>query len=488
MNKKELSLQSHEEDENDKDAKDGTKMRRDRILAALFYGGSSLLVIFINKIIMSEYNFPYFDFLAAVQFLATTIILSVLIVLRKIDSIPAISFSVVQEVLPISVMFLGNVLCGLGSTRSLNLPMFTALRRFSILMTMVAESCLLGAKPSSSVTLSVAMMVGGAVIAAIYDLSFDAEGYTLVFMNNVFTALNGVWMKKALGPSGQCSKMAVLYYNSLFCGITMLLFFSAQHAATSHANSLGVAMSHNSVLSSRVSQAGEAILGVSKGAPLGLSGLPALPGYAKAHGAPEARGGSRRGLDAGPVVPVIQTSSMARMLTGARMLADSTAEFLANAHPDARAGEGGAGEGSEAPDDARLLRGARRGSGASSIDKGQTGRSALDSEFLLMDSTITKILAFPGWARPDFLALFLVASIMGSILNYSIFVCTTLNSALTTAVIGCLKNVLTTYVGMLFFADYLFQWTNFVGLNISILGSLYYTYITLFKGHGGYGA
>ena len=466
-----MKKDAHVEAEDKGDAKVGDKLRRERIMAALFYGLSSLAVIFVNKIIMSEYNFPYFDFLAAVQFAATTLILSVLIWLRKIDSIPVISYSVLAEVLPISIMFLGNVLCGLGSTRSLNLPMFTALRRFSILMTMLAESCLLGSKPSSSVVLSVALMVGGAVIAAIYDLSFDAEGYMLVFMNNVFTALNGVWMKKALGPSGQCSKMAVLYYNSLFCGIAMLLFFSAQHAATSHANSLSLAMErHNAVaLPSRVSQAGEAILGVSRAGGLAGGSLSKGSSGGSGGGGSGGGGGGGGGAVAALDLPV---SPVSRVLRGARMLADSTAEFLANAPASAASNEAG--------DEARLLRGARRGGGAASLNNP-------DPNLQPIDSTITKIMAFPGWSRPDFLFLFLLASFMGSILNYSIFLCTTLNSALTTAVIGCLKNVLTTYVGMVLFADYRFQWTNFAGLNISIAGSLYYTYITLVKGDRGYG-
>lgn len=127
---------------------------------------------------MTEYNFPFFDFLAAIQFISTTSVLTILILLKKIE-VPYLNYSIVVEILPVSLMFLGNVICGLGSTKSLNLPMFTALRRFSILMTMIAEYCFLNSRPSYYIIFSIMMMVGGALVAAAYDLSFDTFGYTL---------------------------------------------------------------------------------------------------------------------------------------------------------------------------------------------------------------------------------------------------------------------------------------------------------------------
>ena len=47
-------------------------------------------------------------------------------------------------------------------------------------------------------------------------------------MNNVFTAMNGVWMKKA-AQSGKCSKLGVMYYNSLFSAIAMIAFFVIEY-------------------------------------------------------------------------------------------------------------------------------------------------------------------------------------------------------------------------------------------------------------------
>lgn len=224
----------------------------------------------------------------------------------------------------------------MGGTASLNLPMFTVLRRFSIAMTMLGEYYVLRKKPTREVFFSVVAMVLGALVAASSDLSFDLMGYVMVLLNDVFTALSGVYMKKATSSlsAATANKMGVLFYNSVFSGAALALYLS-------------------------------------------------------------------------------------------------------------------------------LLSVQQMGAGQTTV--------------------VEEIASFEGWSRADFVYCFLSAALMGSVLNYSIVLCTAHNSALTTAVIGCLKNVLVTYYGILFMPGYIFSILNFAGLNISIAGSLYYTYVIMFR-------
>ena len=88
--------------------------------------------------------FPSFQFLGLAQILATVVLLGTSRVAGVLE-FPC-DLSIPLKVFPLPLIYIGNLVFGLGSTKRLSLPMFTVLRRFSILFTLLLEGFILNIK------------------------------------------------------------------------------------------------------------------------------------------------------------------------------------------------------------------------------------------------------------------------------------------------------------------------------------------------------
>lgn len=287
-----------------------------KVASALFYAFASFLITNTNKLVLTTYQFPSFILLGLGQLIVTVLVLGLLNIFKFVEIRSSVQN---HKVWVLSFSYLVNLVSGLGATKHLSIPMFTVLRRFSLVMIAISEYFVLGTKQSKSIIVTICFMILGSIIAAMSDISFNLLGYFLATTNNVFTTVNMIYIKLSIN-SQEISKLELLYYNAV---LTIL--------------------------------------------PLGI-------------------------------------------------LAYFTNSFEAFS-------------------------------------------------------------TYNQWTSVGFVICFISSCIMGFVLMYSTLLCTQYNSPLTTSIIGTLKNITNTYIGMFIGGDYIFGWLNFIGLNIAMVASLAYTYI-----------
>ncbi|XP_062222765.1 UDP-N-acetylglucosamine transporter UGNT1-like isoform X2 [Phragmites australis] len=178
----------------------GSAMTRRGAAAALSYMACSVLLVMFNKAALSSYNFPCANVITLLQMVCSTCLLYVLRRLKIIsfinsepsvpsDSLFFVPFRILLRTTPLSLAYLLYMLASMESVRGVNVPMYTTLRRTTVVFTMTMEYFLSKQKHTPPIIGSVALIIFGAFVAGARDLSFDARGYAIVFVANITTAV-----------------------------------------------------------------------------------------------------------------------------------------------------------------------------------------------------------------------------------------------------------------------------------------------------------
>jgi hypothetical protein len=115
---------------------------------------------------------------------------------------PVLSFEHLRGIAPLAFVNVLNVVCGLIGTAGLNVPMFIALRRFTLLFTILLERYWLKKTHDWPTLGAMGIMIGGAIMAAATDMTFNPRGYMAVLANDVLTSLYLIMVKNTPSSNG----------------------------------------------------------------------------------------------------------------------------------------------------------------------------------------------------------------------------------------------------------------------------------------------
>ncbi|XP_068665967.1 UDP-N-acetylglucosamine transporter UGNT1-like [Aristolochia californica] len=213
----------------------GSAMTKRGTYAAASYMACAVLLVMFNKAALSSYSFPCANVITLFQITCSTSILYAMKRWKMITFIEpwcttdpfaatVVPFETLLRTLPLAISYLLYMLATMESVRGVNVPMYTTLRRTTVVFTMIVEYLLSGQRYSSSVVGSVALIIFGAFIAGARDLSFESYGYAIVFISNITTAIYLATISR-IGKSSGLNSFGLMWCNGLICG-PILLFWT----------------------------------------------------------------------------------------------------------------------------------------------------------------------------------------------------------------------------------------------------------------------
>lgn len=97
--------------------------------------------------------------------------------------------------------------------------------------------------------------------------------------------------------------------------------------------------------------------------------------------------------------------------------------------------------------------------------------------YTMWNGNLMNAFSFKGFHYTNFRISFALNVSMGCVLNYSLFLCATMNSALTTSIVGVIKSVITTIFGFFTFGGVVPTTLTVGGVMLNAFGGVLFTYV-----------
>jgi len=217
------------------------------LYAAGFYFVCSISMNFLNKMIISSYGFNFPAFIMVCQMAVTVLVLDLLRLSGRL-SITPYTLRSGMSFLPASLCFGLHSTLSLTALEGMNIPMYGAVKRCTPLVNLALSVAFLRKRlPSVSVTVSIACITAGCIIASAGDLEFDRRAYTTGALSVLAQAgyLTLVQMhsekEKSSGEAGSaldmvyinsCNTLPVFLLASFLVGETSALGYSNSYSAS----------------------------------------------------------------------------------------------------------------------------------------------------------------------------------------------------------------------------------------------------------------
>jgi len=187
--------------------------------SAVLYAVVAILMNFVNKATLMQY--PHSNCVLLAQMVAAVGVLFPLR-LAGVVEFPPLSWAKCVQLFPVCFFYNANTAFALMGLSTLNISMYSTLKRMTPLLVLLGKSILTRSVPQSQIAGAVSLIVAGCIVAGAGDLRPSPRGYCFALMSCTLQATYLILVERT-GAERGVGSVELLMYNSVI-SIPVLLF------------------------------------------------------------------------------------------------------------------------------------------------------------------------------------------------------------------------------------------------------------------------